>query len=132
MRSVARTLGRAPSAIRRELKKNCPDGQSYKAAGARGGRPIDPGTLEGRPDQGCLQPFGSGNLGRENKPTGDVGADGKCFGGAAALEGFSRVGVPEPMHKQLSERTEAAVFFADSHSPWQRASNEHTNGLLCQ
>ncbi len=67
---------------------------------------------------------------------------------AAALEGFSRIlnDVPQPMrksltydqgkemseHKQLSERTGVAVFFADPHRPWQRGSNENTNGLLRQ
>jgi len=34
VRSVARTLSRAPSTISRELKKNCPDGQKYEAAAA--------------------------------------------------------------------------------------------------
>ena len=32
VRSVARTLCRAPSTISRELKRNCPDGRIYEAA----------------------------------------------------------------------------------------------------
>ena len=32
VRSVARTLSRAPSTISRELKKDCQDGQIYEAA----------------------------------------------------------------------------------------------------
>jgi len=35
-------------------------------------------------------------------------------------------------HKELAESTGMKVYFCDPYSPWQRGSNENTNGLLRQ
>ena len=41
-------------------------------------------------------------------------------------------GAEMAQHAQLRIETGLVVYFCDPHSPWQRATNEHTNGLLGQ
>jgi transposase, IS30 family len=72
----------------------------------------------------------------------------KNCGADAALQGFSRAlkRVPQTMlksltydqgkemarHEDLAKRLKIRVYFCDPHSPWQRPSNENTNGLIRQ
>jgi IS30 family transposase len=67
-------------------------------------------------------------------------------GADAVLEGFTRrlrtlptrlrqtltydQGKEMARHRELAARLHLRVYFADPHSPWQRPTNENTNGLL--
>jgi IS30 family transposase len=72
---------------------------------------------------------------------GDHGADAVA---EAMIEAMSRLpatlrrtltwdqGVEMSNHVQIAAATDLDIYFCDPHSPWQRGSNENTNGLLRQ
>jgi len=112
-RTMAQILGRVPSTLSREVSW-------ARKSGHLGGTDDAPGAAGPQGRHGCRQ----------------------------CVRGFTKKlrHVPAPLrttltydrgkemadHEPLAHRLAIQVFLADPHSPWQRRTNENTNGLLRQ
>ncbi len=70
-----------------------------------------------------------------DQPNADAIRDGVCAALQALPPDLRRTltwdqGKELALHQQITARTGTQVYFCDAHSPWQRGSNENTNGLL--
>lgn len=74
-----------------------------------------------------------GTMQQANPDAGDAhGSDSDGKGIWTAAEGTHVRGKEMAEHKRFTLATDVAVYFCDPQSPWQRGSNENTNGLLRQ
>jgi IS30 family transposase len=106
-----------------------------------------PGHWEGDFIKGAFNRSGVGTL-VERKTRWVVLCKMDGCGAQAALEGFTRQmkklpaflresltydrGTEMTCHVELAKRLNIDIWFADPHAPWQRGSNENTNGLVRQ
>ena len=161
MRVIARSLQRAPSSISRKLKRNGwtnPTTGPRKRGtipnmGSIHMRPpeiedrVMPGHWEGDLIKGARNASAVGTLVERSTLFGALAKMAHATA-AAAVTGFGTVlnrinaqrrlsrtydrGREMAQPERPAEMTGIKVYFADPHSPWQRGSNENTNGLLRQ
>jgi IS30 family transposase len=142
VRVIAARLGRAPSTVSRELRRNCLSRGRYRAVAAqrraedRARRP-KAAKLAGDDE---LRGWVQGKLLLVPLPAGrDAPAVAQALTPViAALPDALRrsltwdQGWEMRFHQRIAVAADCEIYFCDPHSPWQRGSNENTNGLLRQ
>ena len=82
-------------------------------------------SVVGQPSLGCSAPVVTGN------PAPTQCSVNSLTPGQTRGRLYDR-GVEMACHPELARRLKIDIWFCDPHAPWQRGSNENTNGLLRQ
>ena len=123
MRCIARRLGRSPATISRELRRNADRDGGYRATTAHAGRAHHRLRDADRIARG-LQARASSLPALATKI--------QTLPEALRRTLTSDQGPEMRDWKQIAVDAGIQVYFCDPHAPWQRGTNENTNGLLRQ
>jgi IS30 family transposase len=142
-RGVGRGIGRRPGGGSSIVPETLKIAHRPPDIGAR----LIPGHWEGDMIKGAFSRTSVGTL-VERRTRFLVLSKMEGNGAEAALDGFTRQmkrlpalfrksltydrGLEMARHPELARRLKIDIWFCDPHAPWQRGSNENTNGLLRQ
>jgi len=142
IRAIARLLGRDPSTVSREVERNrnpeFGDYEPYRAqqkAADRLKRPKPRKAADGTPVERTTRftiplrlPDGHDAEHVQQAIIDKMASLPKLLRNSLTWD----QGAELALHKRIGASLDMAVYFCDPHSPWQRGTNENTNGLLRQ
>ncbi len=123
IRAITRILGRSPSTISREFKRNRYANDSYAAHHAQ--------KKYLKRKSGFLIAFKLDTKTEKEFSEATIGAF-KSISKKLKKSFTVDNGKEVATHEYIKEQTGMEVYFCDPYSPWQRGTNENTNGLLRQ
>jgi IS30 family transposase len=138
IRSIAKSLGRAPSTISREINRNGGDeqyraAQAEQAAWERARRPKTCSQIATLVERQTRYVMLVKVAGKDTQTVIDALIK---HAGKLPEELYQSLmwdrGKEMADHKRFTLATDIQVYFCDPQHPWQRGSNENTNGLLRQ